>query len=65
MLTQLFSGRKAADSLMIVQCRHAALEFSMMQGQKSLTLRWPSCLGHSPDVVTIMFWLEWRAIVRL
>jgi len=37
----------------------------MMQDQKSLTLRWCSCLGHSPDAITIMFCLERQAIVWL
>jgi len=65
MLSQPFSGRKAADSSMIVQGRHAALVFSMMHSQKSLTLRGRSCLGHSLDVGTTMFCLERRAIVQL
>ena len=65
MLSQPFSRRMAAYSWMIVQCRHAALVFFMMQGQMSLTLHWHSCLGHSPDVFTAMFCHERRAIVRV
>ena len=65
MSSQPFSHREAANSSIIVQCRHAALVIFMMQGQKSLTLHWRSCLGHSPDVGTTMFRLERRAIVRL
>jgi len=65
MLSQPFSRRKVSDSSMIVQCRHAALASSMMQGQKPLKLHWRSYLGHSPDVVATMFCLERRAIVRL
>jgi len=64
-LLQPLSRRKAADSSMIVQCRYSALAFSMMQGQKPLTIRWPSYLGHSPEVVATMFCLERRAIVWL
>jgi len=63
MLSQPFSHRKAADSLMIVQSRHAALAFAMMQGEKPLTLRWRSYLGHSPDVVATMFYQEMQALV--
>ena len=65
MLSQPFSCRKVADSSMIVQCHHEARAFSMMQGEKPLTLHWRSYLGHSPNVVATMFCLERRAIVRL
>jgi len=76
MLSEPFSRRKAANSSMTVQCRHAALAFSMMQGQKPLMLRWRSIddplvlhwrsyLGHSPNVDASMFCLARRAIVRL
>jgi hypothetical protein len=65
MLSQQLLGRKAADSSMMVHCHHTAHEFSMMQGHKSLTLRWRSCLGHIPNDLTSMFCLERRAIVRL
>jgi len=37
----------------------------MIEGQKSLMLRWRSCLGQSPNVVTTMFCLKRQAIVRL
>jgi hypothetical protein len=37
----------------------------MMQGEKSWTLHWHACFGLSPDVVTTMFCLERRALVRL
>jgi len=65
MILQRISRRKAANSWMIVQCRHAALAFSIMQGQKLLTLCWRSYLGHSPNVVATMVCVERRAIVRL
>jgi len=54
MLSQQFSPRKVADSSMMDNPYHTALAFSMMQGQKSLTLHGRSFLGYSSDVVVTM-----------
>jgi len=55
MLSQPFAPRKAADSSIMDEHCRTALVFSMMAGQKSLTLHCCSFLGHSSDVVVTMF----------
>jgi len=55
MLSQPFSPRKAADSLIMASCRSTAFAFAMMQSQKLLSLHSRSFLGHSSDVVATIF----------
>jgi len=55
MMLKAFLPRKAVASSIVAQSRRTGFEFSMMDGQKSLTLRGRSFLGHSSDVVSTVF----------
>jgi len=58
MLLQEILPRKAADSTIMEWRRRTAHAYSMMQGQKSLTLCWRWLLGHSRNVATTIIVLK-------